>query len=81
MRLSAIGDKEIVDLSNGSRHGELWDAEMLFETDTGKIKALLVPDLEGRSFFRSSGELMQLPWSSILKIGEDIIIFESSRSY
>ena len=31
MRLSEIGDKEIADLSKGSLHGKLWDAEMLFE--------------------------------------------------
>jgi len=77
MRLSEIGDKEIIDLSNGSRHGELWDAEMIFETDTGKIKALLVPDTEGRSFFKTTRETLQLPWSSIIKIGDDIIIFQS----
>ena len=41
MLLSEIGDKEIIDLTKGSRHG------------------------------------LQLPWESIVKIGEDIIIFRS----
>ena len=31
MLLSEIGDKEIVDIVNGSMHGKLWDAEMLFD--------------------------------------------------
>ncbi len=31
MRLSEIGSKEIVDLSKGCSHGQLWDTEMLFE--------------------------------------------------
>ena len=48
MRLTEIGDKEIVDLANGSMHGKLWDAEILFDESTGMIHALLVPDFEGR---------------------------------
>ncbi len=30
MRLSEIGNKEIIDLSTGSRHGQLWDSEASF---------------------------------------------------
>ena len=46
MRLTEIGDKEIVDLANGSMHGKLWDAEILFDAHSGLIHALLVPDFE-----------------------------------
>lgn len=77
MRLSEIGDKEIIDLKNGSRHGQLWDAEMLFEKETGKIKSVLVPNFQSKTGFRSSSEILQMPWSSIVKIGSDIIIFQS----
>ena len=37
MLLSEIGDKEIIDLTKGSRHGALGDAEILFNDD-GFIK-------------------------------------------
>jgi len=75
MLLSEIGDKEIVDISNGSMHGRLWDAEMLFDETSGLIHSLLVPDFQsGRSRYK---EDLQLPWSSIIIIGEDIIIFKS----
>lgn len=77
MRLSEVGDKEIIDLKNGSRHGQLWDAEMLFEKETGKIKSILVPNMQSKLSFRGSSEYLQLPWSSIVKIGNDIIIFEN----
>jgi YlmC/YmxH family sporulation protein len=78
MLLSEIGDKEIVDLRNGSRHGQLWDAEMLFEKDSGKINSILVPNIQTKIGFLSNHDYMHLPWNSIVKIGEDIIIFESS---
>ena len=75
MRLSEIGDKEIVDLSNGSMHGKLWDAEILFDENTGVIHALMVPDFQSsRSYLK---ENLQLPWKSIIIVGEDTIIFQS----
>ena len=75
MRLSEIGDKEIADISKGSLHGKLWDAEVLFDERTGAISTLLVPDFQGKD--RHIRGDLQLPWSSIIIIGEDIILFRS----
>jgi YlmC/YmxH family sporulation protein len=77
MRLSDLGDKEIVNLANGSRHGQLANAELLFDEYHGTIKAILVPDDHGKMSFFGNKDFLQLPWSSIRKIGEDIIIFEA----
>lgn len=78
MRLSEIGNKEIVDLSTGSSYGQLWDADMTFESKTGKIKSVLVPSLQSTSLFKKSfGDMYELPWSSIVIIGDDMIIFQS----
>ena len=54
MLLSEIGNKEIVDLSTGCSHGELWNAELLFEKKSGKIKAVLVPSIQSTGLFKSS---------------------------
>ena len=77
LRLSDLGDKEIVNLANGSRHGQLANAELLFEEKSGNIKAILVPDYRGKMGFMGNKDFLQLPWSAIRKIGEDIIIFEA----
>ena len=81
MRLSDIGNKEIVDLSKGSRHGQLWDAEMLFDQEKGNIKAVLVPaDIQSKRLFRMGEDHWRhLPWSSIVTVGEDMIIFRSEE--
>ena len=76
MLLSEIGDKEIVDLVRGTMHGKLWDSEMLFDQQSGIIKALLIPNLGGIS--SKFKDTIQLPWSSIVVIGEDMIIFRSN---
>lgn len=75
MLLSEIGDKEIVDISNGSMHGRLWDAEIIFDEKSGRIHSLCVPDFQGTN--GRFKENLHLPWSSIIIIGEDMIIFRS----
>lgn len=80
MRLSEIGDKEIVDMSDGRRYGQLWDAEMLFNMEDGHVESLLIPDHDNKVHFLSKNkEYMQLPWSCILKIGDEIIIIDSKN--
>ena len=79
MRLSDICNKEIVDLSTGCSHGQLWDAELIFDKKNGKIKSVLVPFSESTGFFRSGiSNMCELPWSSIVIIGDDLIIFQSA---
>lgn len=80
MRLSDLGDKEIVNLANGSRYGQLANAELLFDEHQGYIKAILVPEERGRMNFFGNKDFLQLPWNSIRKIGEDIIIIESPEN-
>lgn len=81
MRLSEIGNKEIVDLSTGSNHGQLWDADMLFDKKSGKIKAVLVPSLQSTGLFKKNfNDMCELPWGNIVIIGEDMIIFQSQPS-
>ncbi|MDD2216275.1 MAG: YlmC/YmxH family sporulation protein [Eubacteriales bacterium] len=77
MRLSEFGEKEIVNITNGCRYGDLIDAELLFEERTAKIRAILVPEYKGRLFFSGNINFIQMPWDSIKKIGEDIIIVET----
>ena len=79
MRLSEIGNKEIVDLSTGCAYGQLCEAEMIFDKKTGKIKSVLAPSLQSTGIFRKSiNNICELPWGSIVIIGEDMIIFQSS---
>ena len=78
MRLSEIGDKEVVDLSTGTSYGQLWDAEMIFDKSTGKIKSVLVPSLQSTGLFKKNyNDMCELPWGNIVIIGEDMIIFRS----
>lgn len=81
MRLSEIGYKEIINLSDGGRYGQLSDSELLFDPKTGRIRALLIPQYQGKFNFFDRGDFMQIPWESICKIGEDIIILDTSARF
>ncbi|HZK00414.1 MAG TPA: YlmC/YmxH family sporulation protein [Tissierellaceae bacterium] len=77
MRLSELGQKEIVNLNNGGRLGLLNDADIIFDEDTGKIISLIAP--ERRLSIKLLGldsNGMEIPWTSIRKIGYDMIIVE-----
>ncbi|HLR21422.1 MAG TPA: YlmC/YmxH family sporulation protein [Tissierellaceae bacterium] len=77
MRLSELGDKEIINLNNGERLGLLADADIIFDEHSGEIMSIVVP--ERRISFRLLGiedSGMEVPWSSIRKIGYDMIIVE-----
>jgi len=77
MRLSELGEKEIINVTDGSRYGDLYNAELIFEEKTAKIKAILVPEYKSRISFSSVRDYIQFPWDCIQKIGEDIIIVET----
>lgn len=54
MLLSEVGNKEIVDMSTGTNHGQLWDAEMVFDRKTGKIKSVLVQNSQSTGLFKKA---------------------------
>ena len=77
MRLSELGEKEIINLNNGARLGLLNDADIVFDEGTGKIVSLIAP--EQRLSFKLLGiesNGMEIPWTAIRKIGYDMIIVE-----
>ncbi|NMA86558.1 MAG: YlmC/YmxH family sporulation protein [Tissierellia bacterium] len=76
MMLSELGYKEIINLNNGERLGLLTDSDIIVEEKTGKIIALLMP--ERRMQFKIFGDFdnTEIPWDSIRKIGNDMIIVE-----
>ena len=78
MRLSEIGNKDIIDLTKGCNHGSLWDCELLFERRSGRIVAILIPAGTFKKKKRNcTDEWIQLPWNNIVKISDDMIIFKS----
>jgi len=76
MKLSDLGGKEIVNLNDGGRLGIIADSDLVIDEKTGKIMALLVPDRRGQFRIFSDKSEVEIPWSAIRKIGNDMVIIE-----
>lgn len=73
-RITQMRCKEVVDIQNGSRYGNVGDLEI--DLDTGQVHALVVP---GRlRLFGLLGRERErvFPWSAIRCFGEDIILVD-----
>ncbi|MBR7142475.1 MAG: YlmC/YmxH family sporulation protein [Clostridia bacterium] len=69
-RIDELQNKEVIDACRAIRLGYVADVE--FSEESGAICALIVPG-RGRSWF-TRGEDLHIPWHSIERIGEELII-------
>lgn len=76
MRLSKLGGKEIVNLSDGGRLGILAESELLIDERNGKIRAILVPNFKSQFSIFYDKNFIEIPWDCVRKIGNDMIIIE-----
>ncbi len=75
--LTSFGElryKEVINVKTGQRHGYVNDIE--FDTETGKISALILPGASKLGGILGREDDLILPWESISRIGEDIIIVD-----
>ena len=79
MTLSELRTKEVIDVHDGKRLGRVMDLE--FCPQSAKVTALVVP--AETTFIQSlRGEKcgMVIPWESICRIGDDVILVSTQDS-
>lgn len=73
MRLSDLQNKEIVSTISGKNIGSIIDIEI--DPSNGKILTLLIEPRRGfKLLSKNSGYDSKIEWTSISKIGEDVIL-------
>ncbi len=72
VKISEFQIKDVVNVSDGKRLGNIGDIEI--NLSTGKIEAIVISG-NGRvlGFFGKDEEIV-IPWKNILKIGHDVIL-------
>lgn len=80
MKLSDLSGKEVINLSNGSRLGNIADCDLLFDNHTGKIHSLLLPNHNSMFPIFNNLRILSIPWNCIKKIGNEIIIVDLHHS-
>ncbi|GAE29162.1 YlmC/YmxH family sporulation protein [Alkalihalobacillus hemicellulosilyticus] len=80
MKISELQAKDIVNMENGKRLGQLTDIEI--DLQSGQIKALVISGT-GRvmSMFGKEVEEIIIPWKNIIRIGSDVILVELQSKF
>ncbi|HLS35372.1 MAG TPA: YlmC/YmxH family sporulation protein [Bacillota bacterium] len=73
MRYKEIIDKEIVDVTTGTRLGILGQTDLEINKRTGKIESFVLPNYKWFGFIKEDG-IHKIPWSSVQKIGKHMIM-------
>ena len=71
--------KEVVNLDDGRRLGKFTD--VIFELQSGKVVGFCLPGTNKILGIFKTGEDIFVPYQSILKIGDDVILIELSGAY
>ena len=80
MRLSDLIGKDIVNIQNGSRLGTVADSDLVIQAETGEIDSIILPSRSGFLNFWDKSNLT-IPWSSVRKIGAEVIIVDLDESH
>ncbi|MFV0274990.1 MAG: YlmC/YmxH family sporulation protein [Bacilli bacterium] len=75
MRLSDLQDKDIINVVDGKNVGNIIDA--LIEED-GRISKIIVEPSRSFRNIMNVGKEVEIPFKSITKIGEDVILVDIS---
>lgn len=74
MKLSDMQRKDIIFLSSGKKLGKIIDAEI--EINTGRIVSLVIEKKKIKYIFNNEKDL-EVSFSQIKKIGEDVILIDT----
>ena len=77
MRLYEIQNKDVINLNTGMKIGNIIDIKI--NSESGKIESLILERKKFSSIFNSNDEI-EIYWTQINKIGEDVILVESLKA-
>ncbi len=72
MRLSDLQHKDVVNMVDGKRIGNIIDVSL--ESSTGKMESLIVEKSKFLISMFSNKDEIEIRWEQIEKIGEDVIL-------
>ena len=76
MRFEDLSGREIVNICNGMRLGDIGDCDILIDESTGKIEFLMIPNRKSQFSFFGERSWIELSWESVKRIGSDLVIVE-----
>ncbi len=78
LKTSDLKMKEVINVIDGKRMGNITDIEI--NVETGRLTAIVVPGLGKFLGLFGRSEDIVIPWDKINKIGTDVILVEAGNS-
>ncbi|SEN08799.1 sporulation protein, YlmC/YmxH family [Lihuaxuella thermophila] len=72
MKISELQAKDVVNISDGRKLGQIYDLEL--DLRQGIIRAIVVPGETKWFGWFAGGQEWVIPWKQIVKIGSDVIL-------
>lgn len=81
MRLSQLMGKRIINIFDGDILGTIGDSDLIINPETGRIEAIILP-YRGEAGFRYKMDkrVLNIPWSSVCKIGSEVVVVDLPRN-
>ena len=76
MRLSDLQNKDIINVIDGKKIGNIIDVRL--DSNTGHVIGIVLETKGFMTKFVSNGNETEIIWSQIKKIGEDVILVETN---
>jgi len=76
MRLSDLQNKDIINMIDGKKIGNIIDVRL--DSNTGHVLGIILETKGFMNKFVRDGSETEIVWSQIKKIGEDVILVETS---
>lgn len=76
MRLGELTGKEVINLGDGAKLGTIDECELSFDSKTGFIEAILLPNRVGIFNLFGESRVSFIPWRAIRRIGNEVIIVD-----
>ena len=81
MRISEMAGKEVINLGDGARLGIVGECELTFDSRSGMIAGLILPQRKSLFNFLGDNQIVTIPWNSIKRIGDEIVIVDLNNAY
>lgn len=80
MRLIELTGKEIVNLYNGARLGVVGESDLAIDTETGRIRSIILPRKSNLLSFWVEKQQLIIPWEAVRKVGKEVIIVDLDQA-
>lgn len=81
MRLSELMGKEIINLYDGSRLGNISNADLVLDLVEGAITAIVLPARGGWLSFLGGRQEVVIPWEAVHKVGSEVVVVSLDPTY